>query len=269
MHNIPQRRQELEMSQSTVAGLCKVSRKCISDIENGYYLPTPTLAEALQTHLRIDGLATSSQVLSQREIQRLVHPHPFDLPPVNREPWLRMHRSYPKLLRAMRFEKVSLEWIERYLEAESATEGIHWCSIASQGAEGIWVNPHQLGYRKHAWLDSLGFALGERLLPALRWKEAEFESILWPQPRLLGPHGTFRPDGMLFVKNKNGAFWRGSELDGGSHRGDRTVWDREREKLIGLDFIRIASEKVLRLESPRILADAFRNLGSFSSKSAA
>lgn len=261
MHNIPERRKEEAMSQSKLAILCKASRKCISDIENGYYLPTPDLAAALQTHLHLDGVANSSQVLSQRDIQRLVNLHPFDLPPIDQEPWQRMHKSYGKLLRAMRFPNASLDWMQRYLPSESATEGIHLCSLASRGADGIWVNPHHLGYRLHSWLDPLGKALGERLLPALRWKEKDFESILWPLPRLLGASGTFRPDGMLFVRTEYGAFWRACEVDGALHRGERSLWDKEREKLIGLEFIRISSEQVLRLESPRILAEAFRRLG--------
>ena len=173
-----------------------------------------------------------------------------------------MRKSYPKLLRALRFPKVSLEWMERYLASESATEGINLCSVASKGAEGVWVNPHQLGYDKHCFLDSLGRAVGDRLLPALRWKEIDFDAIFWPQPRLLGPHGTFRPDALLFIRLETGVFWRANEVDGPNHlKEHRNAWDREREKLLGLDFIRIPSDLVLRLEAPRIFAEAFRALG--------
>ncbi|MBX3171780.1 MAG: helix-turn-helix transcriptional regulator [Candidatus Eremiobacteraeota bacterium] len=263
MDHINQRRKELKLSQAQLAAPCNVGRQCISGIESGLYLPSPELAAALQRELKTKGLSDSSQLLTPRDIRQLVTLRPFELPPVDRESWQRMHKAYPKLVRALNLARQTSLWIERNLPAECAAEGIGLFSLATKGAKEIWASPSQLGYRGNSLLDSRGDALGERLLPGLRWVENDFDAILWPQPRLLGAHGTFRPDGLILVKVNAGVFWRGMEVDGPVHRtAERSTWDRERERLLGLDLIRIPLEAVLRLEMPRLLASAFLALGS-------
>lgn len=261
MHNIIKLRNDLGLSQAALVVPLGTSRQCMSDIENGHHLPTPELAAALRTKLQNDGISDSSQVLTQRKIQSLVKLRPFDLPPINREPWQRMHKSYPKLVRALHVAPAKMAWLESNLAIESGVEGIRLCALAAQGARGIFANPHHLGYRLSCLLDAQGYALGERLLPALHWVHSEFEAIHWPQPRLLGSYGTFRPDGLLFLKIGNGRFWRGEEVDGPSHDGaERRDWDVEREKLVGLDFIRFSAKQVLSLQYPGLLVAATRTL---------
>lgn len=261
MGNIIKLRNDLGLSQADLAAPGGPSRQCISDIEKGHYLPTPELAAALRTKLKNEGISDSSQVLTQRKIQELVKLRPFDLPPVDQEPWQRMRKSYPKQLRALRISPAMMAWLENNLASESAAEGVRLCSLAARGARGIFANPHHLGFRKGCLLDPHGQALGERLLPALHWTHADFELILWPQPRLLGGHGTFRPDGLVFVKMGSARFWRAEEVDGPPHDGAaRRAWDLQREKLVGLDFLRFSSEQVLLLEYPQLLAAAVKSL---------
>lgn len=261
MDHIAQRRKDLNLSQLQLATPYKVGRQCVSDIEGGLYLPSPELAAVLQTKLITEGLSDSSQILTPRVIRRLVTLRPFDLPAVNKEPWERMHKSYPKQVRALKVNSQISRWIERNLESECGTEGIGWFSLAAQGARGFWASPPQLGYRHSSLLDSQGKALGERLLPGLRWVGTDFEALIWPQPRLLGPNGTFRPDALMLARVESRAFWRGLEIDGASHRtAPRSTWDKERERLLGLELIRFPTEQVLRLELPLLLAQAIRSL---------
>lgn len=261
MHNIIKLRNDLGLSQADLVAPGGASRQCISDIENGHHLPTPELAAALRTKLKNEGISDSSHVLTQRKIQGLAKLGPFELPPIDQEPWQRMRKSYSTQLRALHVPISMMAWMESNLASESAVEGLRLCSVAAQGALGIFANPHRLGYRKSCLIDAHGDALGERLLPALHWIHSDFESILWPQPRLLGSYGTFRPDGLLFVKYGSRRFWRGEEVDGLHHDGAaRRAWDLHREKLVGLDFLRFSSEQVLRLEYPQLLVAAIGGL---------
>lgn len=267
MDHITQCRKKLKLSQAQVALPCKVGRQCISDIESGLYLPSPELAAALQLELKTEGLSNSSQILTQRDLRRFTTPRPFELPPVDKEPWQRMHKSYAKIVRTLQVPRQTSLWIERNLPSESGTEGIGLFSVAAKGARPIWASPPQLGYRGSSLLDAQGNALGERLLPGLRWQEEGFDVILWPQPRLLGAHGTFRPDGLILARVATGAYWRGMEVEGPFHRvGERTTWDRERERLLGLELIRIPSAEVLMLRMPALLAAAIRALGGAGSQ---
>lgn len=261
MQHITQRRNELDLSQAELVLSCGSSRQCLSDIENGHHLPTPEMATALRVKLKHEGIPDSSQILSQRRISGLVKLRPFDLPPVDQEPWQRMHRAYPRQVGALRLSTATLSWLCSNLPSETAVEGLRLCSVAARGAQGVFANPHHLGYRDSCLLDQHGRALGERLLPALHWQEPDFEVILWPQPRLLGSYGTFRPDGLLFLKVGRGRYWRGEEMDGPVHeREERRAWDKERERLVGLNFLRFSSQQVLRLEYPDLLATAIRAL---------
>lgn len=255
MRNILNLRNEQGLSQADLVGPCGTSRQCLSDIENGHHLPTPELAAALRIKLKNDGISDSSQVLSPRRIQALARLRPFDLPSVDQEPWLRMLKAYPRQVARLRVSPFMMSWMRENLLAETGVEGLRLCCWASRGAKGIFANPHHLGYRSSCLLDSHGQALGERLLPALHWVHSEFESILWPQPRLLGSYGTFRPDGLLFTKAAGGRFWRAEEVDGAVHDGaQRRAWDLERERLVGLDFIRFTAQQVLSLEYSRLIA---------------
>ena len=268
-HIITQLRKERNLSQAQLAAPCKVGRQCISDLESGLYLPSPALVADLQRELKAEGLSDTSQILSPREIRRFIIPRPFELPLVDQEPWRRMHKSYGKIVASLGLSSQMSRWIERNLPADCATEGVGLFSVAAQGATGVWASPPQLGYRGNSLLDSQGNALGERLLPGLRWNTKDFDVILWPQPRLLGPHGTFRPDGLILARVKAGVFWRGMEVDGPLHRtAERSTWDLERERLLGLELIRFSSESVLNLEMPFLLAGAICSMGAGKGRAA-
>lgn len=256
------RRKLLGLTQLQLAELCSVSRQCISDIELGRYLATPQMAGHLKSHLEYPALSDYSQVLTQRQIEQLAHLRPFELPPVNREPWQRMHRVHGKLLSWIGLPEDVQQWIEDHLSCDSGSEGVGIFSTAGAGAVGAWASPSQCGYRFHCVLDSLGVPLGERLLPCLFWEHPEFKCLYWPQAHLMNAYGTYWPDGLLLVRNVWGRFWQALEQEGPMHDATpRRKWDIEREGRMGLGCIRIPTSAVLALRMPEILVEEFRKLG--------
>jgi DNA-binding XRE family transcriptional regulator len=237
------------LSQAGLASACGVGRQCISAIESGLYLPSPELAGQLKTILNYPGLSDSTQILTSKEIRAFAVRRPFEMPLVNREPWQRTQRSYPHQIRALGLPDNKRAWVENHLEAETALEGVGTLSLAAlPSTTGVWASPQELAYRLHCVIDHHGQALGERLLPALRWTETEFDCLLWFQIRLLSGNGLFRPDALALIKTPEAVFWRDLEMDGPHHRSAEQInWDHQRQLRSGLECIRVDSQTILKL----------------------
>lgn len=241
MQWIRKRREELGLTQEHLGREVGISRKRVSELEGGLFLPRPALARELERVLKLKGIPDRSQLFPMRGLRRLGQARPFDLVPVNSEPWQRMEAHFESLLRQLRVPEAVAEWMRRFLPCDSGHEGLALFQLAAAGARPLLLNPHQCGYRKQAILDAQGEALAERPLAGLHWRCKSLEALLWPQVRLMSG---FRLDFLIRARRAGSRRWLAVELDGLLHKLER---DARRDRMLGLSVLRVPLSEVKSL----------------------
>ena len=162
-----------------------------------------------------------------------------------------MERRFQHQLRRLAVPEAVLAWMKECLSSDSPYECLGLCSLAGDGATGIFKNPHSCGYRRQAILDRDGLALGERLLPGLRWSLEGEDCLIWPQVTTLTPFGTFRLDLLVAVRG----LWMTGEVDGRSHDPER---DNFRDQVLGIKPLRFTNDDVKNLRFVELLKSKMR-----------
>lgn len=247
MQWIRKRREELGLSQERLGREVGISRRRVSELESGMFLPRPELARRLEEALRVMGMPDKSQVLSARALRRMARARPFELNEVNVEPWQRVEVHFAGLLRQLKVPEGVGAWMRRFLACESGHEGLALYQMVAAGARPFWLSPHSGGYRRLAILDERGEALGERPLPGLHWQCDRLETLLWPQVRLMNG---FRLDWLVRARRGERRQWLGVELDGPLHKLER---DAMRDRMVGLRMLRVPLSEVKSLNLARFL----------------
>lgn len=255
MKFLQQRRLELGWSQGQLASQCLVSRQRIADFEGEVCLPTPSVANKLESSLNLKAIPSIRQVLSASKVRKLLRLKPFEVPAVSPESWSRMASHWPHLLRKLSAPPAVIAWMRRFVLADSGTECLADAQLAAAGATPGWANPHTFGFRRQPIVDAQGLALGERYLPCLHWKTQDFESIVWPQVTLRPGAVSYRVDYLALLRVGRHLVWLVIEIDGPRH--DPT-YDKFRAQELGLEHIRISAEDVKKLRFIEILKSEFQ-----------
>lgn len=241
-------RRHLKLSLTRLSALTGIPRQTLGDLEAGRYLPGPLEAERLARTLQLPCLPDPTQTLSQRSLRRLHPCQPWQLPPVDVGPWERLKSDCAGLLRRLCLPEQVMNWMELCLPTDSLYEALALCTLAAEGAQGVFANPHACGYRYHAVVDRLGRPLGERLLAGLLWKPGARECLLWPQVSIASPRGNHRLDMLVLFQG----CWLDVEVDGRQHQPEL---DEFRRRLIGLPEIRVTTHEVRALRFAERLAE--------------
>jgi len=251
MKIIELRRLDLNLSLAELSARTGIPKTVLWELERGCYLADPGHAVKLRETLGLPGLPDNSQLLSHRQRSRICPTRPVDWPRPSQTSWQSMERRFHYQLRRLAVPEAVLAWMKECLTSDSPYECLGLCGLAGDGATGMFENPHACGYRRQAILDRDGLALGERLLPGLRWRVDGEECLLWPQVTTLTSLGTFRLDLLMAMQGH----WMSSELDGGTHLPER---DDFRDQVLGIKPFRFKNEDVKNLRFVEMLKKQLR-----------
>ena len=209
MNIIKIRRRELGLSLEQAARLSGITKSQLWNLENGICLMSSKATQNLREVLSLPGIPDCSHLLTGSVVRNLGL-RPLERNRTSQILWERMEAVYGWQLRRLSPPRQVLDWMQEWMLNDSPVECLTLVCLASDGATGVFANPHECGYRAQCILDQDGLALGERLLPALRWPVGGKVALVWPQITVLTAQGTFRLDLLIGLEGR----WRVVEIYG-------------------------------------------------------
>lgn len=252
MNIIKIRRRELGFSLEQAAKLSGIAKSQLWNLENGVCLMGAQATQNLREVLGLPGIPDTSHLLSTNTVRSLGL-RPFERNRNNQILWERMEAVYGWQLRRLSPPRQVLEWMQEWMLNDSPVECLTLVSLACDGATGVFANPHECGYRAQCILDQDGLALGERLLPALRWPVGGKVALVWPQITVLTAQGTFRLDLLIGLEGR----WRVVEIYGKTRYYEH---ENFRGRVLGRLPLVIQNADVLQLRAVSLLTQAVSEL---------